>query len=494
PGAQTGQPQPGTCPPGPTRSTRSHQAPPGPSRPHQAPPGHCRPLQAPLGPTRPLQAPPGPSRPHQALPDGTRSRKSPGCSRSRAHLRLRTKPTPGLTQGGAGEFVPVKDTACICQGEGSLSPARCGHVVCHIHGSVGGSRGLGEHPGPQQLQRTSQGSSDLARSRCTSQGFVFSISTPAGSGLQVRPHTRPAHWPALPQKRAQGSQAAHERAAAAMAPACPAFLKAEEPGWEAPRVGAPSLRRSPDLPPQTPLRPEPPGPSGSVRTPSPELLSPLLAKPGLQTLAVSSALWEPGDLVQGALPRKGPLPCRPPRPGGGPEAGGASGDPRRTGTPPSGRPGKQRPAPDPQTSPGAPGGASLPRRPDAPPDPSPPPPPAGLHPRGAPRATEISHRALFPRGPQALAARGGVNGPESPQEVPDGPPARPGPRPPPGGQRQLPPPPAPGIACGQGRPVDGPGPPECPPGTEAGPRSPRTQQSCPPGTQRPRQGTGLLPA
>lgn len=41
---------------------------------------------------------------------------------------------------------------------------------------------------------------------------------------------------------------------------------------------------------------------------------------------------------------------------------------------------------------------------------------------------------------------------------------------------------------------DGPGPPECPPGTEAGPRSPRTQQSCPPGTQRPRQGTGLLPA
>ena len=93
--------------------------------------------------------------------------------------------------------------------------------------SVGGSRGLGEHPGPQQLQRTSQGSSDLARSRCTSQGFVFSISTPAGSGLQVRPHTRPAHWPALPQKRAQGSQAAHERAAAATAPACPAFLKAE---------------------------------------------------------------------------------------------------------------------------------------------------------------------------------------------------------------------------------------------------------------------------
>ena len=120
----------------PTRSHQIHKVPPGPTRPLQAPPGPSRPLQAPPGPSRPHQAPPGPSRPHQALPDGTRSRKSPGCSRSRAHLRLRTKPTPGLTQGGAGEFVPVKDTACICQGEGSLSPARCGHVVCHIHGSA----------------------------------------------------------------------------------------------------------------------------------------------------------------------------------------------------------------------------------------------------------------------------------------------------------------------------------------------------------------------
>lgn len=70
------------------------------------------------------------------------------------------------------------------------------------------------------------------------------------------------------------------------------------------------------------------------------------------------------------------------------------------------RPGKQRPAPDPQTSPGAPGGASLPWRPDAPPDPSPPPPPAGLHPRGAPRATEISHSSEHPTFPHPCYPRG----------------------------------------------------------------------------------------
>ena len=41
---------------------------------------------------------------------------------------------------------------------------------------------------------------------------------------------------------------------------------------------------------------------------------------------------------------------------------------------------------------------------------------------------------------------------------------------------------------------DGPGPPECPPGTEAGPRSPCTRQPCPPHTHTPTSGHRLLPA
>ena len=136
--APPGPTRPHQAPRGPTRPhqaplgpIRPHQAPPGPSRPHQAPPGPSRPHQAPLGPTRPIQAPPGPTRPHQAPPGPSRSCQMPpdpgrdqAAPHSRAHPRLRTKPTAGLTQGGAGELVPVKDAACTSQSEGSLSPAR----------------------------------------------------------------------------------------------------------------------------------------------------------------------------------------------------------------------------------------------------------------------------------------------------------------------------------------------------------------------------------